>query len=79
MKTKERFIMMLMLKYDVVKGKLVRRCGDAKASEFKYRAAASGSHTIYDNCYYTNDFLQISGAEIREPIAFFFGSDTELH
>lgn len=79
MKTKERFIMMLMLKYNVVKGKLVRRGGDVKAPEFRYRAASSGSHEIYDNGYYTNDFLQISGAEIREPIAFFFGSDTELH
>ena len=79
MKTKERFIMMLMLKFDVVKGKLVRRCGDVKAPEFKYRASSSGSHIIYDNCYYTNDFLQIIGAEIREPIAFFFGSDTKLH
>jgi len=79
MKTKERFIMMLMLKYNVVKGKLVRRCGDVKAPEFKYRAATSGSHNIYDNGYYTNDFLQIGGAEIREPVAFFFSSDIELH
>lgn len=78
MKIKERFIMMLMLKYDVVKGKLVRRCGDVKAHDFENRVSdISGSHMIFG--YYTDDFLQISGAQIREPIAFFFGSDTELH
>ena len=79
MKIKERFIMMIMLKYNVVKGKLVRRCGDVKAPEFKYRASSSGSHSIYDNCYYTDDFLQIRGAEKREPIAFFSERDTKLH
>ena len=31
MKTKERFIMMLMLKFDVVEGKLVSRDGGVKS------------------------------------------------
>lgn len=79
MKTKERFIMMIMLKYDVVKGKLVCRDGEVKAPEFKWRVSAIGSHTIFNYEYYANDFLQISGAEILEPVAFFFGSDTKLH
>lgn len=48
-------------------------------SNIEQQAASSGSHNIYENCYYTNDFLQISGAEKREPIAFFSDSDTKLH
>ena len=79
MKTKERFIMMLMLKFDVVEGKLVSRDGEVKEPEFKWRVSAIGSHTIFNYGYYANDFLQISGAEKREPIAFYLDRDTKLH
>lgn len=79
MKTKERFIMMLMLKFDVVKGKLISRDGEVKSPEFKWRVSSIGSHTIFEYEYYTNDFLYISGADKREPIAFFLNKDTKLH
>lgn len=78
MKTKERFIMMLMLKYDAVEGKLLCRDGKVNEPQFEWRVSEIGSHSIFTG-YYTNDFLQISGAQIREPIAFFLGSDTRLH
>ena len=79
MKTKERFIMMLMLKHNVVEGKLISRDGDVKSHEFKWRVSSIGSHTIFEYEYYTDDFLQIRGAEKREPIAFFSERDTKLH
>ena len=50
-----------------------------KSPEFKWRVSSNGSHTIFEYEYYTNDFLYISGADKREPIAFFSERDTKLH